>query len=131
MVRAGMAMAQQNPDDRDSSGFKQTFREPIYETLFDIARENLQWCNVAIAGPFTREIRDPNWPDALSNRLQSSVEVHYVYCPPDVRKERLISRSNPRDRAKLLDWQHYIQYYGTEAAPDFPHIFVDTSRCAD
>ena len=128
MVRAGMAMAKRDPDDRDSSEFKQTFREPIYETLFDIALENLQWVNVVITGPFTREIRDPNWPSQLSKRLRCSVEVHYVYCSPEVRQQRLISRGNPRDRAKLADWNRYIQYYGSETPPDFPHIFVDTSQ---
>jgi predicted kinase len=59
LVRAGLSLAQQDPDDRDSDGFKETLRQPIYDTLFDISRENLQWNDVVIVGPFTKELRNP------------------------------------------------------------------------
>lgn len=127
LVRAGLSLSQGDPDDRDSSDFKTTFRQPIYDTLFDIARENLHWCDVVITGPFTKELRNPNWPFQLSEQLQSPVEVHYVYCTPHIRKKRLVQRANPRDSAKLRDWQTYIQYYGTEQPPVFPHVYIDTS----
>ncbi len=128
LVRAGLSLAQQDPDDRDSDTFKETFRLPIYETLFDIARENLLRNDIVIVGPFTQEIRNPEWPSELSERLQSPIEVHYVYCEPEIRKERLSRRANPRDGAKLCEWQHHIQYYRAEKPPDFPHVFIDTSN---
>ena len=128
LVRAGLNLAQHDPDDRDSSIFKETFRRPIYETLFDIARENLQWTHVIIVGPFTKELRNPEWPSELKHILNSPVEIHYVYCAPEIRRERLARRANPRDVAKLRNWQHHIQYYGTEEPPGFPHVFIDTSE---
>ncbi len=128
LVRTGLSLAQRDPDDRDSDCFKETFRQPIYETLFDIARENLQWNDVVIVGPFTRELRKPGWPSELSEILQCPVEVHYVYCSPEIRRERLSRRANPRDDAKLRDWQHHNQYYGAEEPPDFPHVYIDTSN---
>lgn len=128
LVRAGLSLAQQDLDDRDSSSFKETFRQPIYETLYDIARENLQGNNVVIVGPFTRELRHPEWPSELSEILQSPVEIHYVYCSPEIRRKRLSRRANPRDGAKLRDWQHHVQYYMGEAPPDFPHVYIDTSN---
>ena len=128
LVRAGLSLAQQDPDDRDSDAFKKTFRQPIYETLFDIARENLQWNDVVIVGPFTRELRNPEWPSELSKTLQSPVEVHYVYCAPEIRRERLSHRANPRDGAKLRGWEHHVRYYGAEDPPDFSHVYIDTSK---
>lgn len=127
LVRAGLQLACKDPDDRDSPLFKETFRQPIYKTLFDIARENLQWQDVVIEGPFTREIRNPNWLSELGKDLKCLVEVHYIYCPPEIRKDRLLRRGNPRDRMKLNDWQKYIQYYGSEEPPVFPHVYIDTS----
>ena len=127
LVRAGLVLAGQSPDDRDSPAFKQAFRQPIYDTLFDIARENLAWCDVVMTGPFTKEIRNPHWPTELGDRLHHPVQVHYVYCEPASRRQRLIERGNPRDRPKLEDWHTYLQYYGSEQPPAFPHVYIDTT----
>ncbi len=124
LVRLSLQQSGKDPDDRDSPDFKRIYREPIYEQLFDMARDNLRFNRVVIAGPFTREIRDVQWPFTLTERLGASVEVHYVYCPPNVRRERLLERANVRDRAKLDNWDSYIRYYGTEAPPCFEHVFV-------
>ena len=125
LVRLALRESGRDPDDRDSTDFKRIYREPIYEQLFDIARENLPFSRVVIAGPFTREIRDAQWPRKLSRRLGAAVEIHYVYCPPDVRRARLLDRANARDRSKLEDWDTYLQYYGQEAPPICAHVFVD------
>ncbi len=130
LVRVALAESGRSPDDRDSEYFKLTFREPIYETLFDIARQNLAIQDVVVAGPFTREIKNPDWPMQLSQKLGCPVEVHYVQCPPDVRKKRLASRGDERDKAKLHDWENYVRYYGDESAPVFKHVLVDGSGVA-
>ena len=128
LVRLALSGAGHDPDDRDSDFFKETFRQPVYDTLFDLARENLLWSDVVVIGPFTREIRDPQWPFKLQECLEGMVEIHYTYCEPSIRKARLARRANPRDTSKLKDWDNYIKYYGNEEPPDFPHVFVDTSR---
>ncbi len=127
LVRLALAQSGQDVDDRDSETFKSTFRAPIYETLFDIARENLPIQDVVVVGPFTKELRDPLWPSELSKSLGAAVEIHYVGCPLDVRKRRLVSRGNARDLAKLKDWDDHIQYYGLESPPVFKHVLVDGS----
>ena len=127
LVRLCLAESGHNPDDRDSAYFKKTFRQPIYDTLFDIARENLAWIDVVIVGPFTREIRNADWPSEISKMLDGPVEIHYLYCKPDIRKDRLIRRGNSRDRLKLHDWDNHVTYYGDEKPPEFSHVFVDTS----
>jgi predicted kinase len=128
IVRLSLSVSGRDPDDRDSDYFKRTFRKPIYDTLFDLARENLVRIDVVIVGPFTREIRDPQWPSMLRDTLNGPVEVHYTYCDARIRKERLSKRANPRDLAKLRDWDNYMKYYGDERPLEFPHIFVDTSE---
>ncbi len=125
LVRIALARSGHSPDDRDSGYFKQTFREPIYETLFAIARENLPFQDVVIVGPFTRELQDRDWPARLRERLGSTVEVHYVRCAPEVRRRRLEQRGNPRDRAKLENWESHVRYYGDESPPVFAHVAVD------
>lgn len=125
LVRLSLAESGHNQDDRDSEYFKRTYREPVYEALFDIARENLAVNDVVIAGPFTKEIADPGWPEKLSEKLGSPVEVHYVQCSPGVRRQRLALRGDARDRAKLQDWDRYIEYYGEEHPPVFEYLPVN------
>jgi predicted kinase len=127
LVRIALAESGRSPDDRDSDYFKRTFREPIYETLFDIARENLPVQDVIVVGPFTREIANPDWPATLAAYLGSPVAVHYVKCAPAIRRSRLASRGDARDLAKLEDWDNYIRYYGDERPPVFEHVMVDGS----
>ena len=127
MVRIALRESGYDPDDRDSEYFKRTFRDPIYATLFDIAHENLSFQDVVVVGPFTKELRDPDWPSKLSHNLGSLVEVHYVTCPPRTRRQRLANRSDARDLAKLRNWKKYIQYY-EESPPVFEHVLVDGSN---
>lgn len=124
LVRVALRAAGYHPDDRDSEYFKQTYREPIYETLFDIARENLPFQEAVIVGPFTRELRDPDWPSKLSEALGGPVEVHYVACHPETRRRRIAERGDARDLAKLRDWENYVRYY-EESPPVFEHVLVD------
>jgi predicted kinase len=125
LVKVGLAAAGHSADDRDSDYFKRTYREAIYQALFDIARDNLPYHDVVITGPFTREIKDPNWPAQLAVELGCPVVVHYVRCPPDIRRQRLGLRGDDRDQAKLQDWDRYIEYYGEEQPPVFVHVLVD------
>jgi len=128
LARIALVQSGHSQDDRDSDYFKQNFREPIYETLFDIARENLNFQDVVIVAPFTKEIKDPDWPLKLNVVLGSSIEVHYVQCAHEIRRHRLVRRGNARDLAKLNDWENYIQYYGDERPPVFEHVLVDGSN---
>ncbi len=127
VVRAGLTLAGLDPDDRDSPTYKQAFREPIYAALLAIASENLDHLSVVIVGPFTRELRDPDWPTQLSQQLNAPVELHYLHCDRQERYRRLVARGNPRDRAKLADWENFLRYYGDETPPAGPHHWIDTS----
>jgi predicted kinase len=115
-------------DDRDSPAYKALLREPNYETLFDVACDNLPHLPCVIVGPFTRERRQADWPERLAARLATSVQIHYVCCSLELRRERLHARGNPRDRAKLASFAEYAsQSEDVEALP-FPHQRVDSSE---
>lgn len=126
LVRAGLGLAGMDPDDRDSSAYKSAFREAVYETLFDLAKSHESRLPVVIAGPFTREGGDADWPRRLELRLGVMPQFHYVWCLPDVRKSRIEKRGAMRDLPKLADWANYVLTC-RETAPVFPHHWVDTS----
>jgi predicted kinase len=125
MVRAGLQLAGLDSDDRDSERYKSAYRDAVYETLFDLAVSNLSNVRVVIAGPFTREGGDEDWPRRLAKRLGEMPDFHFVYCPPEIRRERLILRGAERDRPKLADWENYLAKC-REEPPVFPHHFVST-----
>ena len=115
-------------DDRDSDAYKALLRAPVYETLFDVASDNLTRLPCVIVGPFTRERRQSDWPALLAERLRARVEIYYLWCDDERRRQRLMRRGNPRDRAKLLDFAAYAAL-GEDSGPlPFPHHYVDTSR---
>jgi hypothetical protein len=126
MVRAGLELAGIDPDDRHSAEYKQAFRDPVYETLFDLAVSNLPNVPVVIAGPFTREGGEPDWPSRLERRLGVMPEFHFIWCPPEERKRRIIARGAGRDLPKLASWDEYIVSC-RELPPVFPHHFVETT----
>lgn len=126
MVRAGLELAGCDPDDRHSPEYKRSFRDPVYETLFDLAVSNLPNVPVVIAGPFTREGGEADWPERLERRLGEAPEFHFVWCPPDLRKQRIIARGEGRDVPKLADWETYVRSC-RESPPVFPHRFVTTA----
>lgn len=82
---------------------------------------------MVITGPFTKEIKDPDWANKLSTRLGVPVQVHYVFCPPSIRQARIRDRNNPRDLAKLASWEDYLLYYEAELPPACEHILVDNT----
>lgn len=128
LVRVGLSQVGRDSDDRDSSYFKEHYREIIYDTLFGIARENLPHCDVIVVGPFTQELRNQDWLQKLkSNFPESKVEVHYVFCSSTVRRQRIKERGQARDRLKLESWNETLAYYGDESPPTFEHRYIDTT----
>lgn len=123
VVKVGLSAAGLSPDDRDSPVYKKLFRDAVYETLFGLVAENLPHTPVVIAGPFTSESQDPDWLAYLEKKFETEVTVHFVWCEPEVRRERMQQRANPRDLAKLGNWESYLATCAQER-PVFSHKFV-------
>jgi len=93
-----------DPHDRDSEQYKQTYRIPVYETLFALALDNLPHTNVVLAGPFTTELKDPEaWKKSLETRFpKSKVRIHHLTLPETERLERMRKRGALRDLGKMI-----------------------------
>ncbi|MEM9365911.1 MAG: AAA family ATPase [Planctomycetota bacterium] len=126
VVRAGLAAAEMDPEDRDSPTYKRFFRDAVYECLFQTASENLTHLPVVIIGPFTRELTDDTWPEKLAMRFGVRPTIWFLECSDAARRERMERRGNPRDRGKLLDWQHHVAA-APPTQPAFQVRRVDTS----
>ena len=124
VVRAGIRAAGNDPDDRDSLWFKHHFRQPIYDTLFAIAKENLAMHDVVVVGPFSKEIQVEDWPRKLEAQLGYPVEIYYVTVDEEVRRRRIIARGEPRDLAKIKDWDNHQQYFAADDRPVFQHVLI-------
>lgn len=109
VVRSGLLGAGMSPEDRDSSDYKRLFRDAVYECLFQTAADNLSHVSVVIVGPFTRELTDPDWPQKLQTRFGIQPVIWYLTCDNEVRRQRIENRGNPRDQAKLIDWDQHVR----------------------
>lgn len=127
LVRVALRCRGLDEDDRDSDQYKELLREPVYETLFDIACANLPHASCIIVGPFTRERRLSDWPDRLRQRLGVPIEIVIVTCDKQERRRRIEARRNPRDRGKLDDWDNYAALGDDHGEPPFPHRAIDTT----
>lgn len=127
LVRVALTCEGLDENDRDSNRYKELLRDPVYETLFDIACANLPYASCVIVGPFTRERRRPDWPERLRERLGVPVEIVVVTCAKEERRRRIQTRNNPRDAGKLEDWDGYAALGDDPEEPPFPHRSVDTT----
>lgn len=125
LVRAGLSLAGLDPDDRDSPAYKLAYRDAVYEAMYDLAVANLPHVPVILAGPFTREGGEADWPDRLAKRLGTRPVLHFVWCPLELRRERMVGRGEERDLPKLRDWEIYAAQC-REQRPVWEHRYVDT-----
>lgn len=103
LIQAAHKAAGYDPHDRDSPIYKQTYREPVYETLFALAHDNLPHTNVILAGPFTSEVKNKaKWLSQLKDLFpENEIEIHHLEIPEELRLERMKHRGAKRDVAKL------------------------------
>ncbi|WP_392559098.1 AAA family ATPase [Orbus mooreae] len=83
-----------------------------YDTLLHLAGENLQLGNsVILDAPFLSYFTNPNYIMESINKFNwGSIQPYIldVFVEPDVLKQRIITRNNPRDTWKLQNWSTFI-----------------------
>ena len=137
LIEAGLKLNGMDPNDRDSVQYKATYRNPVYETMYDLVLDQFQLDasnnlrNVVLCGPFTSECRDPTWPTKLKKRLGGNcrIEIHYVSCQDATRKERMVLRNEVRDTSKIKNdkaWERHVAT-ASKKRPSFPHHYKDNS----
>jgi len=102
VIQAAHRAAGLDPHDRNSIFYKQTYREPVYDTLFSLAQDNLTHTNVILAGPFTTELKNKElWQQKLDTKFpNATVIIHHLTLPEKQRIQRMRHRGAPRDFAK-------------------------------
>jgi len=125
LVGAGLELAGRDANDRDSATYKETFRAPVYETMFDLCAQ--QTCDVVLVGPFTSELRDAFWIDKLQSRFGKRVEIDVVVVvvSEKTRRARMISRGAERDRPKLANWEEHSANVANLGKILCPHRVVE------
>ncbi|MFT3952365.1 MAG: AAA family ATPase [Oscillospiraceae bacterium] len=98
--------------DRSSDFFEANIRDYEYKAVVALALEALNYDDmVLINAPFTREIRDHAYMDALRAELAAKgarLVVVWVRTDPEVCHVRMITRNSNRDTWKLTHWDEYI-----------------------
>jgi hypothetical protein len=96
--------------DRDSPTFLQNLRQPEYDGLLDIARDNLSiGVNVVVCAPFSQEVKSRKLFDAQALGMPASTRIHvaWITISEELARQRIIARGDLRDRYKLAHWDDY------------------------
>lgn len=100
------------PYNRSSDFFNKNIRNYEYAAIVSLAMEAITYEDlVLINAPFTREIRDLHYINALKAKLSekgASLVVIWVITAVDVIKQRMIARNSDRDTWKIAHWEEYI-----------------------
>ena len=98
--------------NRSSAFFEKNIRDYEYAAIVDLALDALEYDDIVlINAPFTREIRDRAYMDALRGKLrqkEARLTVIWVETDRDVCHRRMILRNSDRDKWKLEHWDEYI-----------------------
>jgi len=98
--------------NRSSDFFEANIRDYEYMAIVDLAMEALDYDDIVlINAPFTREIRDIGYMNALRERLaekDAKLTVIWVQTDVEVCRQRKIERNSDRDQWKLDHWEEYI-----------------------
>lgn len=100
------------PYNRSSEFFEENIRDYEYAAIVDIALEALEYEDIAlINAPFTREVRDPAYMQALREKLKKKnarLTVVWVQASPQLVHQRMLARNSDRDTWKLANWDQYV-----------------------
>lgn len=101
------------PVNRSSAFFEENIRNYEYEVIVNLALEALEYDDlVLINAPFTREVRDNDYIDALEKRLSekdATLSIIWVDTDVEVCRQRMIARQSERDEWKIAHWDEYVK----------------------
>ncbi|UOQ87099.1 AAA family ATPase [Gracilibacillus salinarum] len=113
-VERFLEMNDLDPNDRDSSFYKENLRDLEYDTTKDICIENLRvGQNVFMISPFTAELKNKQWLEeviAASGKTKEDIDVKVVVvtlADIEQQRKRIEERGTVRDSWKLDNWGDY------------------------
>lgn len=119
------------PYNRSSDFFKKYIRDAEYVTILELACEALKYDDIVlINAPFTQEVRDSTYINALKKRLvqlNTKLTVIWVQTDVEVCKQRMLARGSDRDTWKVEHWDEYIRdvNFDIPEALDDPDVLDD------
>ncbi len=99
-----------NPEDKDSPEYKEKVRDLEYQTCLDIAKDQLSLgINVVLPGPWSKELNNGDLFNLEKLGFPKKTKLSYVYLdvPIDKIKNRIETRSKPKDQWKLSNWEEF------------------------
>lgn len=121
-----------DPNDRDSSFYKENLRDLEYDTTKDICIENLNaGQNVFMISPFTAELKNREWIEEVitaAGLTKNEVDVKVIVVTlkdMELQKERIIDRQTERDQWKLDHWDDFKKR--VDFVPDIHWDIPDSS----
>ena len=124
LVRLALRQSGRDPDDREQHPFQADPSGRPYTssclTSPGTTSPLTAWSSPALSRWKSRIAAGRRNSPAI---LVPRVEIHYVFCTPNVRRKRLLLRANSRDKSKIENWDSYVKYYGNETPPCFEHIY--------
>lgn len=97
--------------DRNGPFFEKYLRDVEYEVVLQFGYEALEYDDIVlINAPFTKEIRQPQYLNAIKDELKkrnARLIIIWVDTDPEVIHARMIERNSPRDKYKLENWEKY------------------------
>jgi predicted kinase len=129
-----MGLLTGDPHDRDSPTFLKNLRQPEYDGLLDIARDNLALgVNVVICAPFSQEVKSHRIFDAQALGMPANTRIHVAWITIDeeLARQRIISRGDLRDRYKLAHWDSYRSRRFEPDASAYPQLSLFNNTVYD
>lgn len=131
VVEAMLRALDLDPRDRESDTYLDVIRPAEYESLREVALENVSCGNsVIMTAPFTKELRNPTWCQRTISEFgvhEAQVRMVWVRCDEDSMRTYLRRRGAARDDHKLENWDKYIEGLDLNYTPAAPHVILNNS----
>jgi gluconate kinase len=102
----------------DRYGFYRMWRECCYTTVMDVVLENIRLGNsVILTAPFSRELKDPDYPSHLREMAGCSFSLLLCYMAPPLSQhlQMMRLRSSHRDEDFLNNEERFAHVCGPES----------------
>ena len=114
--------------DLQDPGLARLTRDARYDTLFDLAGQNLKAGRpVVLVAPFSAERASREAWDAAARRLAADPVMIWLHLPPGELVDRLTRRALTRDQDKIRDPAAFLA--GLDLGPPVvPHLALDATQ---